>query len=79
MPLFFLFNLFLEARAEILEKIAVFFGRFEDTKSTFWNYLTFKMAFKASLLKIDWLICKAISVQKLSFYFIAIREIQKHI
>jgi hypothetical protein len=31
----FLFYLFLEARAKILEKISLFFGRFEDTKRAF--------------------------------------------
>ena len=31
---FFLFNLFLEARAEILEIFGMFFSRFEDTKKT---------------------------------------------
>ena len=33
--LLFLFDLFLEARADILEKISLVFGRFEDTKRTF--------------------------------------------
>ena len=32
----------LEARAEIPQKICLFFGRFEDSKIFFWNYLTFK-------------------------------------
>ena len=36
-PLFFWFYLFLEARAEISENILLVFGRFEDTKRTFWN------------------------------------------
>ena len=31
----FLFDLFLEARAEILEKISLVFGRFGDNKMTF--------------------------------------------
>ena len=35
LTLLFLFDLFLEARAEILEKRWFFLGRFEDTKSTF--------------------------------------------
>ena len=36
LTLLFLFDLFLEARAEILEKkIRWFLGRFEDTKGTF--------------------------------------------
>ena len=33
----FWLDLFLEARAEILEKKLLFFGRFEDTKEKFWN------------------------------------------
>ena len=42
LTLLFLFDLFLEARAEILEKkIRWFLGRFEDTKGTFWNQLIF--------------------------------------
>ena len=32
---FFWFDLFLEARAEILKKFRWFFGQFEDTKKTF--------------------------------------------
>ena len=42
-PLFFdlISFYFLEARAEILTKIRWFFGRFESTKGTFWNQLTF--------------------------------------
>ena len=42
MPFLFLFNLFLEARAEILKKILLVLGRFEDTKRTFRNLLTFR-------------------------------------
>ena len=34
---FFWFNLFLEARAEILKKFSWFYGRFEDTKRHFEN------------------------------------------
>ena len=34
-PLFFWFDLFLEARAEILEKIHWFFGPNDDTKKSF--------------------------------------------
>ena len=45
-PLFFWFDIFLEARAEILEKICWFFGRFEETKRTFWNQLTFSSKFQ---------------------------------
>ena len=36
-PLFFWFDLFLEARAEILTYIRWVFGRFEGTKRTFRN------------------------------------------
>ena len=32
-PIFFWFDLFLEARAEILTKISLFFGLFEDAKN----------------------------------------------
>ena len=35
--LMFLFDLLLEARAEIIKRIRWFFGRFEDTKRTFRN------------------------------------------
>ena len=35
LTLLFWFDLFLEARAEILEKISLVFGRFEDTKGHF--------------------------------------------
>ena len=35
LTLLFLIDLFLEARAEILTKISLVFGQFEDTKSTF--------------------------------------------
>ena len=34
-PLFFWFDLFLEARAEILKNILLFFGRIQDTKIPF--------------------------------------------
>ena len=56
MPLFFRFDLFLEARAEILEKIRWFFGRFEDTKRTFWNQLTFRciQGFMSNTTKKTW-------------------------
>ena len=37
----FLFDLFLEAMAEILTKKSFLFGRFEDTKMFFQNELTF--------------------------------------
>ena len=40
--LFFWFDLFLEARAEILKTIRWFFGRNDVTKKTFWNKLTFR-------------------------------------
>ena len=44
----FWFDLFLEARAEMLEKkFRWCFGRFEDTNRTFCNYLTFS----ATILK----------------------------
>ena len=40
MPLFFRFDLFLEARPEILTNILLFFWeRFEDAKRTFWKYI----------------------------------------
>ena len=42
MPLFFLFDPFLGARAEILW----FFGRNDGTKKTFWNKLTFSCIFR---------------------------------
>ena len=41
LTLLFLFDLFLEASVEILEKFRWFFGRFEDTKRTPLNDLTF--------------------------------------
>ena len=40
----FWFNLFLEAKAEILKNIFCwFFGWNDDTQKTFWNELTFKV------------------------------------
>ena len=50
MPSFFWFDLFLEtgcpwARAEILKKIYLSFGRFEDTKKTFPNYCSISMQY----------------------------------
>ena len=39
---FFLFDIFLEGRAETPKNVGGFFGRFEETKRTFWNQLTFK-------------------------------------
>ena len=41
MPDSFLVWPILKARAEILQKFGSFFGRFEDTKIPFWDYLTF--------------------------------------
>ena len=43
-----------EARAEILQKIRLLFGRFEDSKISFWNYLTFSKRRKGYLE--NWLV-----------------------
>ena len=42
MPLFFWSDLFLEARAEILKKFRLVFGRNDDIINSFWNLLTFR-------------------------------------
>ena len=41
MPLFCWFHHFLDSRAEIVKFFRWYFGRNDDTKRTFWNWLTF--------------------------------------
>ena len=48
----FWFELFLEARAEILRKLFLVFGRFEDTEKIFRNQLTFIWSRNAATKKI---------------------------
>ena len=53
MGLIFLIWSILEATAEIFQKFRLLFGRFEGTKKSFWNYLTF-INKKADFWKLDW-------------------------